>query len=657
MVHLHVTSAGNEFMAHIAGLFAEGLAAEGVRCEVIVDGLPLEDRHSDALSVVVAPHEYFPLHFLRTRPTIELEPTLGAVAVLNVEQPGSEWFEVAWEFARRARQVFDISLAGVAEFERRGVLAVHSPLGYTPSLEAPGVLPTAERPIDVLFFGHASVRRSAFFARHADFFSAFNCHIVLNDVDTPRAAATAGYRSGDERLRLVASSRIVLCVHSTDRPYFEQHRAMLALANGCLLITETSRHTEPLDNGVHFVSAELEDLPAVCRRYLADPAALEVVASAGRELATTRMPIRTSCASMLSVLRQPTATATNGDAHALARAAVRARLAESRARLAAGDTPWTTAPNAAYAAATPPAMTVLVTLFNYRQYVTQCLESVLGAMPPSGGLEIVVVDDGSSDGGADVVEGLMVTASVPMLLVRKALNTGLADARNVGLTLARGRHVFVLDADNWIYPPCLAVLQAALDEGGQAATYGLIARIEEETGQGLGLVSSLDWSPRRLLEAPYIDAMALLDRQAVLEVGGYSTELIDYGWFGWEDYDVWLKLAQAGKSCRLVPRVLAGYRDHDASMLRHTNRSSERLARYFKTKFAPLLSQYSGLDTHFAFPADDDRISPEQAEIRRLREHTIALERQLADVYASKSWQVTSPLRVALDWLGKKDRT
>ena len=105
-------------------------------------------------------------------------------------------------------------------------------------------------------------------------------------------------------------------------------------------------------------------------------------------------------------------------------------------------------------------MTVLVTLFNYREYVARCLDSVLAATPPVGGLEIVVVDDGSTDGGADLVERAMGAAPVPMLLARKALNSGLADARNVGLALARGRQVFVLDADNWIYPPCLAVLQA-----------------------------------------------------------------------------------------------------------------------------------------------------------------------------------------------------
>ena len=377
----------------------------------------------------------------------------------------------------------------------------------------------------MLFFGHASGRRNAFFARHADFFGAVNAHIVLNEVHRPRATATTGYRSGDERLRLLASSRIVLCVHSTDRPYFEQHRAMLALANRCLLVTETSRHTEPLQDGVHFASADIDQLPAVCRRYLADLPALEAMAAAGQDLARTRMSIRQSCAVMLDAMRQPsTESSTQIDADLRARDAVRERLGQSLACQAAGDTPWTSQVNATYGVRHHRPITVLVTLFNYQQFVTRCLDSVFAATPPRGGLEIVVVDDGSTDGGADLVETLMAEAATPMLLARKRLNSGLADARNVGLELARGRHVFILDADNWIYPPCLAALQEAIDEGHLAACYGHIARIDDETGLGIDLVSSLDWDPRRLVEGPYIDAMALLDRRAVLDVGGYSTE-------------------------------------------------------------------------------------------------------------------------------------
>lgn len=652
-VRLYVASAGNEFMAHIADLLAEGLRATGVACEVVVDGLPLDDQRGGALSVVIAPHEYFPLYFLRTRPTIELEPTLASVAVLNVEQPGSQWFEVAWEYARRARHVFDISPAGVAEFQRRGIAAVHAPLGYAPLLEAATRPPMADRAIDVLFFGHVSPRRLAFLARHADFLSGVHAHIVVSDMHRPRLAGTPGYQSGSDRLNLVASSRIVLCVHSTDRPYFEQHRAMLALANGSLLVTETSAHTAPLEDGVHFVSADLDQLPAVCRRYLADPAALERIATAGRDVAITRMSIGATCARMLDTLRQPDAATTRHADDDVERDAVRERLSESQRRLAAGDTPWTSSCNTAYETAHTPAITVLVTLFNYRQYVTRCLESVFAATPPVGGLEIVVVDDGSSDGGPDAVRQLMAASGTPVRLVRKAINTGLADARNVGLSLARGRQVFVLDADNWIYSPCLVVLQEALDRGGAAAAYGHIARFDEQTGEGRDLLSSIDWSPRRLVEGPYIDAMALLDRQAVLDVGGYSTELIAHGWFGWEDYDLWLKLALAGRSCRHVPRIVAGYRDHASSMLRRTNRSSERLARYFSTKFEALLRQHPDRDMQFTFPLADLALSPEQAEIQRLRDHTVRLERQLAEVYASKSWTVTSPLRAALKWVGR----
>ena len=162
---------------------------------------------------------------------------------------------------------------------------------------------------------------------------------------------------------------------------------------------------------------------------------------------------------MLDALQRPAASTTGDEADAEAREAVRRDWPTAgprgRRRHAVDDR--------RQSRRTPrrrlPAVTVLVTLFNYRQHVARCLDSVLAATPPLGGLEIVVVDDASSDGGPIWSKRVMGSTSVPMLLARKALNTGLADARNVGLSLARGRQVFVLDADNWIYPPCLAVLQ------------------------------------------------------------------------------------------------------------------------------------------------------------------------------------------------------
>lgn len=656
-VHLHVASAGNEFMAHIAEIVAGGFLAAGVPCDVVVDGLPPTAPRDAALHVVIAPHEYFPLHFLRTRPTIELAPTLASVAVLNVEQPGSEWFNRAWEFARQARVVYDISLTGVIELERRGVPAWHTPLGYVPALEAPEAAGGGSRPIDVLFLGNASPRRAAFFARHARWFARRNCRIILSDAGRPRLARTAGYRSGLDRLRLAADARIVLGVHATERPYFEQHRALLALANRALLVTETSRHTEPLEEGRHFVSAPLDELPARCEQYLERPAELERIASEGHALAIGQMAMADSCRVMLEAVgaAAPARRAADAAAATARRDAVRARLRDSHAALARGDAPWTVTSNASAGGGPAPRVSVVVTLFDYREYVGECLASVADATPPAGGLEIVVVDDASTDGSAEAVEEVMARDAVPIRLVRKRLNTGLADARNIGLELARGARVFMLDADNWIYPSCLAVLDEAMNVGSPVAAYGLIARVDQKTGQGTGLLSSFEWSPERLVEGPYIDAMALLDREAVLSVGGYSTDLIDHGWFGWEDYDLWLKLAQAGRACRLVPRVVAGYRDHHRSMLRRTNRDSRPLAAFFSTKFADLVARYPGLESYFGFaPGDDVHRSAEEREIAALRQQQAHLEERLADVYRSASWTITAPLRAVLDRLRRR---
>ena len=648
-VHLHVASAGNEVMAHIAGLFADGFRALGIEATVMLDADDPARIDAGVLPIVVAPHEYFPLHFLKRRLGIDLAPELGRVAVLNVEQPGSRWFDLAFDFAAQARHVFDISPDGVAEFERRGVRAVHAPVGYTPALQAPEVPPLASRPVDVLFLGHASPRRLAFFARHAGFFATRRCRIVLAEVGSPRRDGDAGYWSGGDRLELVASSRIVLGVHSTERQYFEQHRAMLALANRALLVTETSRHIAPLEDGVHLVSGPLDALPDLCRRHLDDSAALERVAAAGHDLVATRMRVEDSCRAVLAAVAGASA---GPEAERREREAVRTRLAASRARRTRGETPWTIDANAATRGAPVPGTSVVVTSFNYARFLRQCLQSALDAVRPPGGVEIVVVDDASTDESPEVAAAVMREASTPMRLVRKHLNTGLADARNVGLAVARGRRVFVLDADNWIHPRCLTALDAAFT-GEVAATYGLIARVDDQTGEGVGLLSAFEWDPRRLVEAPYIDAMALLDREAVLSVGGYSTELIDHGWFGWEDYDLWLKLAQAGRRGRLVPEIVASYRDHPASMLRRTNRESRQVSEYLRTKFAELLSRHPGLDMYLSFPSEDaGRRTPEEREHAALREHIAHLERELKWVRGSASWRLTAPLRALAGLLG-----
>jgi glycosyltransferase involved in cell wall biosynthesis len=641
-VRLHVTGSGNEVMRHIADLFAEGLTALGAEASVVVDGdlptSPTGEHH-----VVVAPHEYFPLHFLRHRPTIDLPKALAQCAVLAVEQPGSDWFEVGWAFARQARRVFDISPAGVAEFVRRGVDAVQTPLGFAPSLAGAWTDP-ATRALDVVMLGHRSPRRLAFIARHAEWFAARRARIVLSDVARPRRASTPGYVSAAERLGLMASTRIVLSVHSSERPYFEQHRALLALAGGAAYVTERSEHTSPLRHGHHFLMGAIDELPSICDGLLGQPGQLAGLAAAGYAGVRSEMTMVDSCRRLLSALEAPAPREVNESM----RTAVRERIAASRALLARGETPWTATRNAAATGSSASRVSVVVTLFNYEAHVEQCLESVIAAETPPGGAEIVVVDDASTDGSAAVVERVMAAAALPITLVRKTLNTGLADARNIGVETARGTRVFILDADNWILPHCLRLLDDALGDGA-AAAYGLIARYDQETGGSPGLLSALDWDVSRLVESPYIDAMALFDRRVLRDLGGYAVDLIEHGWFGWEDYDLWLSIAQAGHQVKHVPQVVARYREHPGAMLRRTNRDTVALARHLERKFTSLITRHPGLESYFAMlPGDGEGRSDVERERDALRVQVQHLERQIADIRSSLSWRLTGPLRALL---------
>ena len=250
----------------------------------------------------------------------------------------------------------------------------------------------------------------------------------------------------------------------------------------------------------------------------------------------------------------------------------------------------------------------------------------------------------------------MAKSSLPICLIKKSFNTGLADARNVGLKVARSPYVFILDADNWIHPNCLSILYHTIKSSVYAAVYSSIRRINHQTREELpGLISSEEWNVQRLVESPYIDAMAMLNREILMKVGGYSTELIEYGWFGWEDYDVWLKLSQLKYSCKQVPKVLSSYRVHPTSMINTTNYYTLTIARYFTKKFSDLVNDYWKSDRLFGFEQSEICSSVQSAESKleqaekRLQELQSQVDKNLqelqqsyttiAAMQSSKFWQ------------------
>ena len=184
-------------------------------------------------------------------------------------------------------------------------------------------------------------------------------------------------------------------------------------------------------------------------------------------------------------------------------------------------------------------------------------------------VELIAVDDASADGSVEAIRDAC--AEAPWLstkLVRRSVNSGLpAASRNLALEHARGDLVFILDADNSVLPQGLAKLTTALDDDLDAAfAYGIIEKFD--AGGPIGLESWLDWDPERLRHGNYIDAMAMIRRPALEAVGGYPTQS---ALAGWEDFGLWLAMAEAGMRGIRVPDFIGRYRVLQHSMLSVTN--------------------------------------------------------------------------------------
>ena len=115
----------------------------------------------------------------------------------------------------------------------------------------------------------------------------------------------------------------------------------------------------------------------------------------------------------------------------------------------------------------------------------------------------------------------------------------------------------------------------------------------------MGLLSYYDWDPQILVQHPYIDAMAMFRRDALLELGGYDNQLSQIGWFGWEDYDMWLRFAQEDYPIGFVPNILCLYRHHETSMINLTNLFETELVHHFLERYGELVGRFESRETLF----------------------------------------------------------
>ncbi|HKY23362.1 MAG TPA: glycosyltransferase family 2 protein [Vicinamibacterales bacterium] len=114
-----------------------------------------------------------------------------------------------------------------------------------------------------------------------------------------------------------------------------------------------------------------------------------------------------------------------------------------------------------------PELSIVIVNYNGGRLLEQCLQA-LQAHPPSCSYEVVIVDNGSTDGSPDRVEAQYPSAR----LVRSVSNVGLARAFNIALKLASGRFVLSLDSDTRVTPNALSSLMARMEAASHVGIIG-----------------------------------------------------------------------------------------------------------------------------------------------------------------------------------------
>jgi glycosyltransferase involved in cell wall biosynthesis len=203
-----------------------------------------------------------------------------------------------------------------------------------------------------------------------------------------------------------------------------------------------------------------------------------------------------------------------------------------------------------------PRLTVIIPAHNEAQVMGACLEAALASAHDS--FEVIVVDDGSSDGTAEVV-----LAHPPCRLIRSEGHLGVSRARNLGAREARGELLFFTDADCLLTPTALALAaetwERACAPGAPGAVVGgtyTPAPVDEGFYNRFQAVL-VNFFEARTPTPDYIAAHALLlSRADFLAAGGFAvTEGFGVA-AGVEDVEFCHRLRRAGHRLLMDPRVL-----------------------------------------------------------------------------------------------------
>ncbi|MER6623628.1 MULTISPECIES: glycosyltransferase family 2 protein [unclassified Streptomyces] len=167
-----------------------------------------------------------------------------------------------------------------------------------------------------------------------------------------------------------------------------------------------------------------------------------------------------------------------------------------------------------------PDVTVVIGAYEAMPYLVECLASVEAQTIDPERIEVIAVDDGSTDGTGEYLEEFAARAPMPVTVLRQENSGGPSGPRNVGLGKATGRYVFFLDADDRLGPEALERMVGMADRAGTDVVLGRIEGVDRGApksmwGRTLERTDVYSSNIKFTLSAQKLFRRALLDRHGM----------------------------------------------------------------------------------------------------------------------------------------------
>lgn len=218
-------------------------------------------------------------------------------------------------------------------------------------------------------------------------------------------------------------------------------------------------------------------------------------------------------------------------------------------------------------------ISVIIPSYKYAHYLKECVDSVKAQTYPVH--EIIVVSDGSPDNTVEVCKELGVRC------IEKE-NGGLSSARNVGIKEATGEYIMCLDADDKLLP-------GAIEEHMKMADINVIAQcaLMEFGDRYVVMVPTTPTGLERIMQSNTIFCNAVFHKSMWEKVGGYDESETMRA--GYEDWEFWIRLLEAGCIVRTSDFIALRYRMHEGQMTQATSHPNrQKLYKYIYDKHREL---------------------------------------------------------------------